>query len=77
MTLSAFLGPTSPTSGSTEVAELVQNPIWRVIRTSLFAAPEANQSSQRSFLHPPDQDHIRPDFDMELSLEMRAVVGPK
>ena len=58
------------------MAEFAHNPKLHVIRTSLFAAPEAIQSSQMC-LRSPDQDRIRPDFDMELSLEMRAVVGPK
>lgn len=80
VTRSALLCPTSPTSGSTGVAEFAQNPTLHtshVIRTSLFAAPEAIPSSQRSCLHSPDQNSIRLDFDMELSLEMKAVVGPK
>lgn len=47
-----------------------------VIRTSLSAAAAAVRSSQ-SCLRSPDHDRIRPDFDMELSLEMRAAVGPK
>lgn len=67
------------------MAGLVQIPakdlhVSHMVRTSRSAAIEAISSFQRSYLHSPDQESIRRDFDMVrplnlLSLEMRAEVG--
>lgn len=63
------------------MAALVQSSVKdlrrsHVIRTSRSPVSEAMFSSQKSYLRSPNLGSIRPDFDMELSLEMEAEVNP-
>ena len=63
------------------MAGLVQSPVRdlrmsHVIRTSRSPLSEAMFSSQKSYPRSPDLASIRPDFDMELSLKMKAEVDP-